>query len=89
MLANAFIDIIVSAVLNKKRYQVSYNSHYLKMFMYLLLVNVLVLGASYIHTPFLSYSLMLLLVVAMCIVSLIQIFTRIRGKHIQTYKTKP
>lgn len=87
MLANAFLDIIVSAVLNRQRYQVSYNRRYYKMFLYLFLLDVLVLGASYIPTPFLSYSLMLLLVVAICIVSLIQILIRIRGRHIHAHKT--
>ena len=87
MLANALIDIVVSAILNKVRYHVGYDRHYYKMFLSFLLLDLLVLLASYIQTPFLSYSLMLLLVVAICIVSLVQILIRIRGKHIQSYKT--
>jgi len=77
LVLNGLIDILVSAILNKWRYGIRYSLRVLKLYLPLLLLNVLIYLTSYIPDVVCEYVLMTVLTLATCVYAYILLDRRI------------
>ncbi len=82
LLVSALIDVFVSALLCKIRYDVSYTHDLFRVFLPLLLLNVMLLAASFIPSAMLRTAIMLLLLLCICTYTFVQLNRRIEIKNI-------
>lgn len=80
--ANALIDIVVSSMLNKWRYDVHYSKAMLEVFLPLTALNILALAATCLPNTLLSIGITAACVLTVCIFSYIQLDRRIGIKDL-------
>lgn len=87
-LTSSIIDILVSSLLTKWRYNITFSTSFLKLCIYLIPMAVLCFCCSFIDNAYLSYGVMTFCACCICIYSFIELNKRILIKDLFLKKLK-